>query len=102
MAEWTVDRANIKSTVDGNYILYRNRPFVREDNIICYGCLQESYYLKMTVLTEKEYKGRNIADQIYVQLIKTADNSVTKETIKSGMYNALDVGIAWLDRYTLI
>ena len=26
MAEWTVDKKDVKSTVDGDYMLYRNRP----------------------------------------------------------------------------
>ena len=37
MADWTVDKKEVKSTVDGDFILYKNRPLVREDNVICYG-----------------------------------------------------------------
>ena len=71
MAEWTVDRKDVTSTVDGNYMLYRNRPLVREDNIICYGNLSDPYVIQMIVMTEKEFRGKKVPDQIYVQLLST-------------------------------
>ncbi len=99
MAEWIVDKKDVTSTVDGDYILYKNRPMVREDNVICYGNVSDKYILKMIVMTEKEYKGSIVPDQVYVQLVSTSDGSVIKEGMKSGLYNALDIGMAWLDRY---
>lgn len=104
MADWIIDKKDVVSTVDGNYILYKNRPLVREDNVICYGNVTDKYILKMIVMTEKEYKGAKVPDQIYVQLLST-DKSVPenarviKDGMKSGLYNALDIGIAWLERY---
>ena len=71
MAEWTVDRKDVKSTVDGNFMLYRNRPLVREDNVICYGNLSDPYVIQMIVMTEKEFRGKKVPDQIYVQLLST-------------------------------
>lgn len=105
MAEWIIDKKDVKSTVDGNFILYKNRPLVREDNVICYGNVSDKYIIKMIIMTEKEYKGKKVPDQIYVQLLSTdttvPDNErVIKEGMKSGLYNALDIGIAWLDRYS--
>lgn len=105
MAEKAIDKKNIKSTVDGNFILYRNRPLVREDNVICYGNVADKCVLKMIIMTEKEYKGKNVPDQIYLQLLSTdesvpANKRVLKEGMKSGLGNALDTGIAWLERYT--
>ena len=105
MAEWIVDKKDVKSTVDGDFIIYKNRPLVREDNVICYGNLSDRYIIKMIIMTEKEYKGHNVPDQIYMQLLEIdADNKVDakviKEGMKSGLDTALDFGIAWLDRYT--
>jgi hypothetical protein len=37
MAEWSVKKEDVQSTVDGDFLIYRNRPLVRENNIICYG-----------------------------------------------------------------
>ncbi len=100
MAERIIDKKSIKSTVDGNFIMYKNRPMVREDNVICYGNLADRYVIKMIIMTEKEYKGHNVPDQIYLQLLDAKEDIVVKEGMKSGLYNALDIGIAWLDRYT--
>ena len=47
MADWTVDKKEVKSTVDGDFILYKNRPLVREDNVICYGNVSDPYIIQM-------------------------------------------------------
>ncbi|MBR4205801.1 MAG: hypothetical protein IKQ92_10015 [Clostridia bacterium] len=104
MADWIVNKADVKSTVDGNFILYRNRPLVREDNIICYGNVSDPYIVQMVIMSEKEFKGHKVPDQIYVQLLSTDTSKpmsarVVKESMKSGMNDALDVGVAWLERY---
>lgn len=104
MADRVINIEDVKSTVDGEFLLYRNRPLVRENNVICYGDLAEKYYIKMIVMTEKEYKGAKVPDQIYLQLLST-DSSlpqsqrVVKAIMKSGLSDALELGVAWLERY---
>ena len=104
MAEWTVDKKDVKSTVDGNFMLYRNRPLVREDNVICYGNISDPYVIQMIVMTEKDFRGKKVPDQIYVQLLSTDTSKpmnarVIKDSMKSGMNDALDLGVTWLERY---
>ena len=104
MADWTVDKKEGKSTVDGDFILYKNRPLVREDNVICYGNVSDPYIIQMIIMSEKEYKGRKVPDQIYVQLLSTDTSKpmsarVVKDIMRSGLSDALDMGIAWLERY---
>lgn len=104
MTEQTVDKKDVISTVEGDFILYKNRPLVREDNIICYGNVSDKYILKMIIMSETEYKGKKIPDGVYVQLLRT-DTSVpqkervVQEAMKNGLYEALDLGVAWLERY---
>ena len=103
MADWIVDKKDVKSTVDGDYILYRNRPLVREDNIICYGNVSDPYIIQMIIMSEKEYKGKKVPDQIYVQLLSTDTSKpmnarVVKDIMRSGLNDALDMGITWLER----
>ena len=104
MAEWSVKKEDVQSTVDGDFLIYRNRPLVRENNIICYGDMAEKYYLKMIVMTEKEYKGKKVPDQIYLQLLSTdttvpESQRVVKAIMKAGLSKALELGVAWLERY---
>ncbi len=107
MADWIVDKNDVKSTVDGDFILYRNRPLVREDNVICYGNVSDPYIIQMIIMSEKEYKGRKVPDQIYVQLLSTDTSKpmsarVEKDIMRSGLSDALDMGVAWLDRYNAV
>ena len=107
MADWIVDKNDVKSTVDGDFILYRNRPLVREDNVICYGNVSDPYIIQMIIMSEKEYKGRKVPDQIYVQLLsndtsKPMSARVEKDIMRSGLSDALDMGVAWLDRYNAV
>lgn len=100
----SIDMKDVVSTVNGNFVLYKNRPLVREDNVICYGNVSDNYILQMIIMTEKEYKGRAVPDKIYVQLLSTdqslpESSRVVKSTMKSGFSEALEIGIAWLERY---
>ena len=104
MADWVVDKKDVQSTVDGDFVLYRNRPIVREDNIIVYGSTDEKYFIQMTIITEKEYMGKVVPDQIYIQLITTdetvpASDRIVKEGMKSGLNDAMEIATIWLDRY---
>lgn len=104
MADWTINKNDVESTVQGDFILYKNRPLVREDNVICYGSLSDKCILQMVIMTEKEYKGKKVPDKVYVQLLSTdtslpAAQRVLKEGMKNGLSDAFDVGIAWLERY---
>ena len=56
------------------------------------------------IMTEKEVRGKKVPDQIYVQLVASDPNlppqdKVVKQGMKSGLSEALDVGVAWLERY---
>lgn len=104
MADWVIDKKDVTSTVEGDYILYKNRPLVREDNVICYGNVSDKYILQMIIMSEKEYKGHKVPDMVYVQLLSTdqslpKNSRVIKEAMKNGLNDAFDIGIAWLERY---
>ena len=85
-----------------NYLMYKNRPLVREGNILCYGNPKDPVMLVLTVLTTKKVGNTEISDQIFVQLQTTAAGgngiNVLKQTEKRGLYEALDIGTIWLDR----
>ncbi len=104
MAEWIVDKKDVTSTVEGDFMLYRNRPLVREDNVICYGNVSDKYILQMIIMSETEYKGKKVPDKVYIQLLQTDPNvpkkdRVVQEAMKTGLYEAFDLGVAWLERY---
>jgi len=89
--------------VEGNYIIYRNRPMVREDNVVCYGNLDEKYILQLVIMTEKKFKESVVPDKVAVQLMSTdkslsPSEHIVKQSLQDGLSNALDLGITWLER----
>lgn len=96
------------ATVNGEYLVYCDKPFVRENNTICYGDMTDDYVLFMFILTNKTVEGAGgkkveIPDQILVQILstdmsKTPTERVAKQFNKSGLYEAMDIGLIWLDK----
>ena len=83
-----------------DFISYKEKPLVRCKNEIYYGSMAEAFVVKFTILSEN---ANGDPDKIKVQLLKsdTALNDkdrVVKETTKSSMFEALDVGFVWLER----
>ena len=96
---------NLRDAVpaEGEYLLYKNRPLVREGNMICYGCVEDEYILQLMIMTEKEYKEKKVPDKILIQVLKTdttlsATERIVKQDMKSGLSDALELGIIWLER----
>ena len=96
---------NLKEAVpaEGEYLLYKNRPLVREGNMICYGCVEDEYILQLMIMTTKEYKGKEVPDKILIQVLKTdtslpATERIVKQDMKSGLAESLELGIIWLER----
>lgn len=83
-----------------NFISYKDKPLVRCKNEIYYGDMTEAFVIKFTILSEN---ANGDPDKIKVELLKS-DTSLTdkdrlvKDTTKSSMFEALDVGFVWLER----
>ena len=79
------------------YVMYKGLPLVREGDTICYGDLNEKYMLMLNILSKKE---NGEPDMIMVQICHTENrNKIVsgKQAFKNGLYEALDLGIAWLE-----
>ena len=81
------------------FTMYKGKPLVRNGNVLCYGDPSEKAILVLTVLTTKKYMDKEIADMIFLQVLETGENgAILKQAEKNGLYAALDIGAAWLDR----
>ena len=91
------------------FTLYRGKPLVRSNNIYCYGDMSEKYILFMMVLTTKKTDTTDpkvkpeLPDTILVQILDTDSSKpsherVVKQFEKNGLYDAMDIGIIWLDK----
>lgn len=92
-----------KATVNGSYLMYKGRPLVRENNVICYGNMDDEYVLCLTVMSETEQNGKNVPDMVLIQIMKTDENlpaheKIAKQDIRKGFYEAFELGLIWLER----
>ena len=92
-----------KATVKGSYLMYKERPLVRENNVICYGNMADEYVLCLTIMSEKEENGKTVPDMVLIQIVNTdpslsATDKIAKQDIKKGLYDAFEIGYIWLTR----
>lgn len=92
-----------KATVNGEYLMYKGRPLVRENNTICYGNMDDEYVLCLTIMSETEVGGKSVPDMVLIQIVKTDENlpaheKIAKQDIKKGLYESFEIGLIWLER----
>ncbi len=95
---------DVYSTVDGKFLMYKGLPLVRKNNVICYGSLDEAYILQMTIMSTKQVSDKTVPDKILIQILKTdkslsMQERIVKQDMKSGFYDAFEIGLIWLERY---
>ncbi len=86
-----------------NFLKYKEKPLVRSGNEIYYGDMSEPYVVRFEILSTRELDGKESADKVSVQLLKSdiqlpMDKRIVKETVRESMYDALDFGFVWLER----
>ena len=82
-------------------VTYKGLPLVRNNNELYYGAPSKEYIVYLNVVSTKQVGGQEVADKVQVALIST-DTSldfmqrIKKQGVKTGLYDALDVGGVWL------
>ena len=94
--------------VEGQNLVFRGKPLLREGNTFCYGSMSDKYVLFMMVLsnkTVKDEKGKDVEvpDKIILQVLSTDTSKppherVVKQFDRNGLFDAMDIGLIWLDR----
>ena len=82
---------------------YRGRPLLRKGDTIYYGRMSDKYIIMLQIQEKKNENGLETATRVSVYLQQTNENIRPKERIvrkteKPGLYEALDVGVVWLER----
>ncbi|MDR1735707.1 MAG: hypothetical protein LBR85_02415 [Oscillospiraceae bacterium] len=84
-------------------LMYKGHPLMRKDNLIYYGSMAQKYIIMMQVLESVKNDDLDVASRVSVQLqytdpeLKSKDR-IAKKAEKTGLYNALDLAVIWLDR----
>ncbi len=87
--------------IKGKFLEYKGQPLVRMDNELYYGDMSEKFYLFMMIMSYKTLDkfGAQVPDKVMVQILPTSGSGkVEKQNIVSGLSEALDLGVAWLER----
>ena len=94
--------------VEGQNLMFRGKPLLREGNTFCYGSMSDKYVLFMMVLsnkTVKDEKGNDVEvpDKVILQVLSTDTSKppherVVKQFDRNGLFDAMDIGLIWLDR----
>lgn len=85
--------------VEGKYLMYKDRPLVREGDTICYGDMTEKYILILEIFTYKDEGGVKVPDKILVQVVESEDqNKIVRQGEKNGLYEAFGYGLIWLEQ----
>ena len=86
--------AEQKTRVSGQYLEYKGRPLVREENTICYGDMNEKCILILEIMTYKD----NLPDKILIQIVDSKDTTkIIRQDSRNGLYEAFNLGVIWLD-----
>ena len=86
------------------FLMYKGRPLVRSGNVLYYGSMAEKYVIVMQILSTKEENGMTMAEKVQIQLMLTdpevrMKDRIVKKSEKIGLYNAMDIGSIWLERF---
>ena len=85
--------------VEGKYLMYKDRPLVREGDTICYGDMTEKYILIMEIFSYKTEDGNKVPDKILIQVVETEDQTkIVRQGEKNGLYEAFGYGLIWLEQ----
>nr|MBQ4319303.1 hypothetical protein [Clostridia bacterium] len=98
------------AAVSGKHLMFRGKPFVRQDNLLCYGDMNDKYILFLLILTTKKIDTQNpdikveVPDKIIGQILSTdtslpAHKRMVEQFDKSGLYDALEIGLIRLNKY---
>ena len=87
--------------IKGKVLEYKGLPLVRQDNELYYGNMSDKFILFLMIMTEKEDEKTKatVPGKVMVQIIPTdGSQKVEKQGMADGLYEALDLGGAWLER----
>jgi len=91
------------------FTLYRGKPLVRSNNMICYGDMRDKYVVFMMILATKKLEladpkfAPEVPSMVLVQIwdtdtTKPAHERVVKQFEKPSLFEAFDIGIIWMDK----
>ena len=94
---------NISKEKTKKFFEYKGKPLVRCKDVIYYGDINDNYVVKIESKKTKKVKNVDVSTEVTVEIIDTDENTpITKKIVKTsekaGLYLALDIAGAWMER----
>ena len=87
-----------KRLLDGKFLMYKDKPLVREGDTICYGDMSEKCILVLEIMSYKKVGDEEIPDDVFIQIIDSKDSTkIIKQGKKNGLNDAFSIGLVWLE-----
>ena len=85
------------------FFTYKGLQLVRCGDVLYYGNMTDDYVTMSQVVTKQKAGNMDVADKVKVYLMSTDENlnpveAIKKTSEKNGLYDALDLAGAWLER----
>ena len=92
-----------KSKKAKKFFEYKGLPIVRCGNTIYYGKMSDKFITKIEIKETKNVSNLKIGNSLSVELLSTNSDDLTSKKVlkiakKDGLYNAIDIANAWLER----
>lgn len=85
------------------FFTYKGVQLVRCGDVLYYGNMADDYVTMIQVITKQKAGNLDVADDVKVYLMSTDEklnpmDAIKKTSNKKGLYDALDLAGAWLER----
>ena len=88
--------------VGGKYLEYKGKPLVREGDTICYGDMNDKFILILEIMSYKTEGDMQVPDVIFIQVSNPKNpTEIYRQGSKNGLYEAMSMGLIWLERALL-
>ena len=101
--DWMSEQKKKTSAETQSFPTYKGKPLVRSGDTLYYGNMTDKYVVKLDIKSKKQVGDLDVADKVTVQLMYTDPEIRTRKAIvktseKEGLYLALDIAEAWLNK----
>ena len=85
------------------FIEYKGKALVRQGDSICYGNMSDKHILSLMIMAYKNVGGKELPAKVLIQVLSTDPTKsfaerIVKQGDKDSLFDAIDIGIIWLDR----
>jgi len=92
----------MKALTERDVLVYRDKPLLRDGNMLYYGDFSENFIVRFTILESEKVNDLDMAKKIIIELLeKNGDDiksaKLTEKAERTSMWAALDIGIYWLE-----